>query len=302
MSKVKRNTPKKDLAFWESARRNDWTYIQYYNRLMELAISRFKWINLPKEIDERFLELVLFSQGKALFFYDDVLGYLTLKCTVSGGFDVYRIPINRRAYADNHFQATRDINNSVIIYNNLIRTNSMLDTEMFAERLYNLDRAIDVNANAQKTPVAILCTEEQQLTMLNLYQKWDGNQPFIMGYKDVVDPNSIKALSTGAPYVADKLYTLKTEIWNEALTYLGINNTNTMKRERLISDEVIRNSSGVVASRQSALEARRKACKQINEMFGLDIWVDFRNDIELVDEEDVIEKDDSEEVEVIDNE
>lgn len=275
---------KKDREFWESARMNNLTFRQYYNRLVELAISRFEWINLPETIDDRFLELTLFAEGKALFFKDEVLGYLTLKCTVGGKFNVYRIPTERRAFADNSYQAHRNETDSVIIYNNGIRTNSMLDVEMFARRLYNLDRAIDVNANAQKTPVMIICTEEQRLTMLNLYKKYEGNEPFIFGDKNISDPSQIKAFSTGAPYVADKLYTLKTQLWNEALTYLGINNTNSVKKERLITDEVVRNSSGVVASRHSALEARRRACKMINDMFGLDIWVDFRNDLEIVEE------------------
>ena len=275
---------RKDREFWESARFNNLTFRQYYNRLVELAISRFEWFNLPETIDDRFLELTLFAEGKALFFKDEVMGYLALKCTTTGRFNVYRIPTERRAFADNSYQAHRTDKDSVIIYNNGIRTNSMLDTEMFAKRLYNLDRAIDVNANAQKTPVAIICKEEQRLTMLNLYKKYEGNEPFIFGDENINDPNAIKAISTGAPYVADKLYDLKTRIWNEALTYLGINNTNTVKKERLITDEVLRNSSGVVACRHSALEARRRACNMINEMFGLDIWVDFRNDLEITEE------------------
>lgn len=269
--------------FWESNYMNNRTYIQYYNRLTELSISMFEWKNLPATIDPRFLELTLFSDGMCVFFRDETLGDLALQCMISGQLDVYRIPINRVAYATNGYRRNLDNTNSVIIFNNMLHTNSMLDVEMFSRRLYNLDRAIDVNANAQKTPVLIVCDENQRLTMKNLYEQYDGNQPFIYGDK-ALSANELKVLKTDAPYVADKLYELKIQIWNEALTYLGISNTNIMKKERMITDEVQRNQGGVIASRYSRLDSRKQACKKINEMFGLNIDVEYREDYKLYDE------------------
>ena len=276
---------KKDRQFWESAAMNNGTYKQYYNRLVELAISMFEWKNLPKTVDARFLELCLFTDGQAIFFYDEALGYLTLQNAMNGGFNVYRIPVKRRAYAVNGYNRELDENNSVIIFNNYLHTNSQLDASMFAKRLYNLDRAIDVNANAMKTPIIIKCDETQRLTMLNLYKKYDGNEPYIFGDKSI-NTNAIQVLKTDAPYVADKLYQLKTQIWNEALTYLGISNINVQKKERLITDEVTRNQGGTIASRYSRLNARRDACKQINEMFGLNVWCDYREDYQTIDDGD----------------
>ena len=275
---------KNNTQFVESAYMNNRTYMQYYNRLTELALSMFEWQNLPKTVDQRFLEMCLFSDGMCVFFEDEVLGYLGLRCMIGGKLNVYQIPTDRRAYATNGYQTELDGTNSVIIFNNYLHTNSMLDVEMFSKRLYNLDRAIDVNANAQKTPVLIQCDESQRPTMKNLYKQYEGNEPFIFGSKGL-DANGLKVLQTGAPYVADKLYELKTQIWNEALTYLGISNINVVKKERMITDEVTRNQGGTVASRYSRLESRRQACKQINEMFGLDIWVDYREDFQDIEEQ-----------------
>lgn len=271
----------KDRDFWESAYMNNGTFTQYYNRLVELSISMFEWKNLPDTVDPRFLELCLFTDGQAIFFNDDELGYLALQNAMNGGFNVYRIPINRRAYAINGYQRKLSDKDSVIIFNNYLHTNSKLDAVMFAKRLYNLDRAIDVNANAQKTPVLIKCDETQRLTMLNLYKNYDGNMPFIFADKSL-NTNALQVLNTGAPYVADKLYQLKTQIWNEALTYLGISNINVQKKERLITDEVTRNQGGTIASRYSRLNARRDACKQINKMFGLNLWCDYREDYQAI--------------------
>lgn len=273
----------KNKQFWESARMNNGTYRQYYNRLVELAISMFEWKNLPDTVDPRFLELTLFTDGQAVFFKDEELGYLALQNAMNGDFDVYRIPINRRAFAVNGYQRKLTNKDSVIVYNNYLHTNSQLDADMFARRLYNLDRAIDVNANAQKTPVLIKCSQEERLTLLNVYKQWDGNEPLIMGDKGL-NTNAMTVLKTDAPYVCDKLYQLKTQIWNEALTYMGISNINVQKKERLITDEVTRNQGGTIASRYSRLNARRDACKKINDMFGLEIWCDYREDYQTVND------------------
>lgn len=270
--------------FEESLAMNNYTYMQYAYRLMELSISMFEWKNLPEGIDERFLEMVLFTDGHAVFFKDDELGdYLALQCLINGKLNVYRIPIKRRAFAVNGYQKQLTDKDSVIIFNNMLHTNSWLDVKMFAKRLYNLDRIIDVNANAQKTPILIKGNEQQRLTLTNLYKEYDGNAPVIFADKSL-DMNALQVLSTQAPYVADKIYQLKTQIWNEALTYLGISNVSFQKRERMVSDEVTRSQGGTVASRYSRLNARRQACEQINKMFGLNIECDFREDYQFSEE------------------
>lgn len=269
----------------ESLLNNNRTYYQYVERLTELAIARFIWHNLPDTVDERYLELHLFTDGQMVYFQDEVIGDLCLNTTMSGRFDVYGYPILRRAYsAYNNYKKMLKPNNSVIVFNNLMRTNSILDVKMFAMRLYNLDRIIDVNVNAQKTPVLVVCDEKERLTMKNLYMQYDGNEPFIFGDKSL-NTNNLTVLKTDAPYVADKIYELKCNIWNEALTYLGISNVTINKKERLITDEVQRGQGGVIANRFPYLNARNQAAEKINKMFGRDIKVEFREDWEMINTE-----------------
>ena len=276
---------RKKTNFGYSLDKNMETYYEYLDRLTELAISMFEWKNLPDNIDERFLEFTLFKYGQAVFFYDAELGdYLALQVATNGGFNVYRIPLRRRAYAVNGYQKQLNIEDSVIIYNNMLRRNSIRTVKLYAERLANLDRIIDVNANAQKTPVLIQGTDQQKLTLQNVYKEYDGNAPVIFGYSDL-DLKGFNVLKTDAPYVSDKLYQLKTQLWNECLTYLGISNLNIQKKERLVADEVVRNQGGTIASRYSRLNARRQACEMINKMFGLDIEVDYREDYREADDE-----------------
>lgn len=286
---------KKNQSFHNTLMANGATYVQYYNRLMELSMSMFEWNNLPDTVDERYLELGLFSSGCMVFFKDDVIGELALNMTYQGDFNIYGEPTKRRAYSRyNQFQTTLNKDNSVIIWNNMLRTNSALDVQMFAYRLYNLDRIVDINTNAQKTPVLITCDEKQKLTMKNLYVQYEGNYPVIFGDNNL-DIKSLSVLKTDAPFVSDKIYDLKVKIWNEALTYLGISNINTTKKERMITDEVIRNQGGTIASRYSRLESRRRAVKKINKMFGLNITVDYREDFQSRDiENDTLGGDDNE--------
>ena len=261
------------------------SYYEYLDRLTELAISMFEWKNLPKQIDERFLELTLFTDGQIVFFKDNELDdYLALQVATNGGFNVYRIPLKRRAYAVNGYQKQLTIQDSVIIYNNMLRKNSIRTVKLYAKRLANLDRIIDVNANAQKTPVLVQGNEQQKLTLQNVYKEYDGNAPVIFGYNDL-DLKGFTVLKTDAPFVSDKLYQLKTQLWNECLTYLGISNLNIQKKERLVADEVVRNQGGTIASRYSRLNARRQACEMINDMFGLNIEVDYREDYREADDE-----------------
>lgn len=277
---------------WEdSAIRNNRTYGHYLMRLTELAISMFEWDGLPESVDERFLELTLFQRGSALVFKDDVMGILALRGIYTGGFDVYNVPNNRQAVASNGYHSgmlTKD--DSVIIWNNYLRKNTYPMVELMAERLWNLDQVIGINANAQKTPYIVRASEKQRLTAKNLYMQVDGNQPVIF-VDDAMANDVLEVFRTDAPYVADKLYQLKMQYWNETLTYLGISNMNTQKKERMVTDEVTRNMGSTIASRYSRLESRRRAAEQINKMFGTDIEVYYREDYREVDDEYMISGD-----------
>lgn len=266
---------------WQSAELNNKTYIDYYNRLMELALNVFEWENLPPSVDERFLELTLYEMGYCLYFNDEIIGNLALTCTIGGKLDVYRIPVLRRAYAVNGYNKMCSTKDSVLIFNNYLHTPTQLTIELFARKLYEIERAIDVNVKAQKTPTLILSSEQQRLTMQNLYMQYDGNEPFIFGDKNM-DIEGIKSLKTDAPFVADKLENLKHQIWNEALTFCGIENSNQDKKERLVSDEVGSNYGNVEAQRNVMLNARKQAVKKINAMFGTNIDVHFRSNLQTI--------------------
>lgn len=257
---------------------NDATFFDYYYRLKELAINQFEWVNLPPTCDARFLELILFEFGYCLFFQNDLnKAFLTLQCTLEGPLNMYRIPIKRRAYSITEFTQECSDENSVIIWNNYLRQPTALTIQLFAQRLTEIERAININIIGQKTPVLLHGTQQQQKTLQKIYQQWKGNEPVIFGDKDLTE-QPIVAIRTDVPESYPNLMNAKNIIWNEAMTFLGIDNANTYKRERMITDEVESNSQLLRAQRYAFLNARKDACKLINELFAgeLEAPIDVR--------------------------
>lgn len=264
--------------FAESAARNSATYWGYFDRLAQIYMSSIEFPGLPETVDQRYMMRQLLMSGKCIGFEDDALGVVVLSDTSGGRLDVYGYPMIRRAQSEYTGQYFGGLNssNSVIIYNDLMRTTPVNVLSTYAERLANIDRTIDTNVNAQRTPIMILCEENQKLTMENLYMQYAGNQPVIFGASGL-NLNGIHALNTGAPYVSGELYELKVKIWNEALTYIGIPNVSEQKKERLIKDEVERGQGGTIACRFSRMDALREGWEKMNEMFGLNVKPRFKN-------------------------
>lgn len=266
---------------------NNMTYFQWYNRLLDVALVRFKWTNLPEEIDPRFLELTLCFDGKALFFKnEDIDEYMALQFYGTGPIDIYREPIRRTAFSPSigFRYANLDKSNSVIIWNNYTRTPEIVALRLYAQKLYEIDRAIDVNVKGQKTPKIIRSTDTERLTMENLFRKYDGNIPFIFGSKNLADLTDITVLDTTTPYVADKLMLLKRQTFAEAMTYFGVENSNTEKKERLVSTEIQANKGTVDISRQTGLKSREDAADKINRMYGLNVNVEYNANPDMTEE------------------
>ena len=76
--------------WWQAGDLNDMSYLQYYNKLTELSVSMFEWVNLPDTMDARFLELALFYDGHAVVFKDEVMGMLGLRCMMTGTWEYWR--------------------------------------------------------------------------------------------------------------------------------------------------------------------------------------------------------------------
>lgn len=267
---------KRKKAFEESLQLNQKTYDYWMRRLTELAVNTIEWTGLPDTIDTRYLEMILCNKGLAVFFKDQELDqYLALNVMISDKWNVYNIPTGREAYAVNGYHNKLDISNSVIIFNNYLHTPTIIDLEIYARKLYEVDRAIDVNIIGQKTPHIVKCSENQRLVLENLFMNYQGNIPFIFGDKSMNFEN-LDTIDITTPYVTDKLQIARRQIFNDALTYLGIENNSNEKAERMVTNESLSNLGAIEAARKTRLNARQQACDLINKMFGLNVSVKYR--------------------------
>lgn len=277
MAKVKfKNNP----DFLESINLNNAIYNDYLDRLKKLALSIYEWENLPKSMDSRFLEKTLYWYGKSALLKDENFGFINTKCTANG-INIYDYPtelncysydfqVNRKLYdglLDNYNE--KEYEYCILVENTWDAIPTFSSMQLFAYKLYEADITSLINIKAQKTPILILVDDKQKLSMKNMYSKYEGNSPVIFGDKNQLGEDVIRALKTDAPFIADKVMEYKKEIWNEVLTFLGINNILVDKKERLISDEVNSNNELINLNLQSFFKPRKIACNQFNEFFGL---------------------------------
>ena len=246
----------------------------YYHLLKQLAVSRFTWQGLPPGIDERFIELRLFENGgmPLIFFFDKIrLRYMVTECAYQGFQNTYLNPTSFEPYGINYTYRKLQPDECVPIWDNVLRTPMHDVMYMYATRLANIDRAFDVNLDNSVWPQIIVTSETQKLTIENLLKQKEDGAPIVVTYDNLANLDQIvQNIHNSGVYIADKLLNAKAQVWNEAISFLGISNSNTEKKERLISDEVEAGAEKTDVFRLAFLKTRQQACDQINNMFGAD--------------------------------
>ena len=275
--KGKNKVRAKDIRFLDNALLNTQTYYDYLERFKKICLSMFEWVNLPESMNARYLEECLYYKGQAALLKDNNFGFINTQAASNGYMNIYGLPTSLNCYSYGYseyrnlytgLEGTED-KDCVLVMNNWQRVPTAATIELFCQRLAEAEQVASINIKAQKTPVLIVVDENQRLMMENLYAQYDGNRPFIFGDKNQLSENAIKSISTGAEFVADKVMDYKKAIWNEALTFLGINNLSNEKKERLITDEASSNNELINLNLQSMLIPRQEAAKQFNKLFNL---------------------------------
>ena len=267
---------RKDLTT-EAMIRNNKTYLDYYDRLKLLSTSLFKYDGLDEIFGfgaSRFLENALFEKGRAVFVKDDTKGYMVCNVNPESTLNIYNLPTKVRAW-NIGYSKTFDLDDVVYIMNNDAQKPTSSTIELFAYRLYDVQRTMEVNLEAQKTPIAIETDDKGVLTAQNAYMQQSGNMPVIFVNKDMDLGKKFNVMKTDAPYLLDKLTLYKHEIWNECMTFLGINNANTDKKQVVLTPEIESNNDLINFYLNCFYEPRKRAIDSLNEKFGLDIKIDI---------------------------
>lgn len=269
---------------------NDRTYIDYKNRLQKIATSIFEWQNLPESMDARYLEYCLYTQGQCALLHSEEYGFINTKATINGDLNIYGLPTALNCYSYGRFNEVRRVYNGladpqadensecVLVMNTWDRVPTILSMELFALRLYEAERTCDVSVKNAKHSRLILTNENQRLTMENLFRQYDANVPFIFGDSDNLKVGGVESIDISSAFIGSDIMKYKKEIWNEALTVLGVDNFSE-KKERLVSDEIDTNNEVINLNLMSYLAPRQEACKQFNKKYGTNIGVKVRSDL-----------------------
>lgn len=277
MGKRIRKVPPKD-AFVDAMLLNNRTYVDYLERMKKICLSMFEWINMPDSMSARFLEMCLYYNGQAALLYDDEIGYLNTMAADGGYINIYGLPteLNCYSYRFNQRRSLYTVDTGeekgkecILVMNNYERVPTAATIELFAYRLAEAQRTADVNISVATRFPLLLTTDQRQLhTLKKLYEEYEGNSPVIFADKNLITPDAIKSIKTDAPFIANDIMDYKVKIWDEFLTFMGLNNL-AEKKERLITNEANSNNEVINLNLQALLIPRKEACKQFNEKYGL---------------------------------
>ena len=276
MNKRVRKVPPKS-EFRDAILLNNDTYKDYLERIKKIALSMFEWENLPDTMNARYLEMCLYYKGQAALLYDNNYGFINTQAADSGYINIYGLPtlLNCFSYSYNSMRnlyvpesGEGKDGECILVMNTFERVPTCATVELFAYRLSQAQRSADTNVAVTRSSQLLLTDQKQYFTLKKMYEEYDGNTPAIFADKNLITPDSIKAIKTDTPIMLKELMDYKREIWNECLTALGVSNLNE-KRERMVSAETDSNNEVVNLNLQSFLIPRQKAAEEFNKKFGL---------------------------------
>ena len=254
---------------------NSLTFRTIFDKYRLIALNMFAWSGLPDGITEKHVEGLLFEYGKAVFVRDPNMGHLCLQCDPGTGVNVYNEPVKWRAIGHG-YNRQYDADACVVIDNNKGRIPTLDFIMFYANKLTEAERTMDVNVKANKTPYIIACDDKDVLTFKAIFAQIDGNVPAIYADKGL-NLNALTVMQTGVKFLGNELTDYKHSVESDVLTFLGVDNVGVDKRERLITDEAQSNNQLIESFRELQLESRRRACDEINALFGLNVSVAVRS-------------------------
>lgn len=257
--------------------RNKTTYYQrIYYKYKLLALNMFTWVNLPPTIEGRHIEHALYEYGQALFYDNPDVGLICLPCSSSGEINHYGEPTS---YIVNSYDIHDIVSKAdgIRIINNDLAIPTDYEIRVYASKMLEVQKSIDINVKQQRFPYFVEGTKDNKFSIEQAFKQKEDGEPYIIVNKDL-GLNDTKVHTLNTIYVVDKLNEYKYELEREILTFLGLNN-NFEKKERLLVDEVNSNNDYIDRNVDIMYSNRKRACKLINDKYGLKIDVIKNNDL-----------------------
>ena len=204
------------------------TYDQVMANARLLATSRFKWDSkdvMPKDRLSEYIEMLLYLKGQCALF-KDTDGWKVRCCVPSGGLDEYGQPesFNLTDYNGTHMVTVKNDDERFIwIKNNAACIPTIFWIVKYCNRVAKIERTMDLNIDAQKTPFMIETSPEIHLSIQNIFKEIRQMDEVVYVDQKTGIKDNVQVLKLDAPYLVDKLYTQKQNEFNDLLNFLGIN-------------------------------------------------------------------------------
>ena len=287
---------KKKVALYE----NDIEFQNMFYNLLNILMYSFSIEGLPDSCNERFFKLNLIFNGYAALIKDPDLGYLSLgvrptvnsnQLNIYGEFpDVMAFGWNgfNKQYKNYMYGTDNSDAEAVICRDNDLMYPMVNIIWMYAKRLTDTMRTLDVTARKLKTPYFITCDEAQKSSIKKILDDVDFNQDSIIANRSTM-PNEFNVLQTGVqPESVRVLWEHYSNLESEIRTFLGINSAaNLDKKERLVVDEAEANDILTDINIQYRLKNYQQFCDTVNNIWGLNI--SFVSNIDIVEKQEEID-------------
>ena len=254
------------------------SFLFYYHWLKLLALSMFKYKDLPNGCDSDFIEKSLYEKGRIIFANHQDYGLINLTLGESYQRNNYDKPIIFTGYAGST-EYECNPNNSVVMQNNILNIPTMPIVAYFADKISRIDRVYDTHLLQLKTPLIFRCDKDEELTLKKILNDIYSNVPIIVTKKKFNLNELSEPLKTEVTFNLDNIRNEKNSIMNEFLTFIGINNININKKERLVEAEANANNELIGLDLSMFLNKRQEAIDLINKKFNLNIKVEAEKNV-----------------------
>ena len=250
----------------------------YRDYLLKKILSRFEFDNIPSYWDLDYFLEVLFLEGKVCI-TDTGVGVIPLKCGTTG-IGVFEQP-TKVIIANpvlGNMRRTIDVDCALIkLQYNYQGVGWMINR--YTTLLAMCDSSISVNLmNSKVAYVFKAASKAQAATIETMYDQVSCGKPAtFVGENGALNSENFFTFPVKENFVANDIQLLKRKIVDEFLTDIGINNANTDKKERLITDEVNANNNEVSANIQHWYDNISDGIKRANTMYNLNLSVKIRD-------------------------
>lgn len=156
------------------------------------------------------------------------------------------------------------------------------------DRVIEVEMTINTCLFNNKIPRLVQVDTEDRQKMKDLIDSVENDENVL--FVDSDSAEAMKNILTSGEYIIDRLYSYKTQLENEILTILGIDNIQNEKKERMLVDEVSSNNDLISYNAHLFLDSLNDWGARVERTFGTPLnWI-----IDKVADEISIEKEDEE--------